>query len=110
MTPKITSVKQYEVTYSFDRYLPRQYPGPITLITETIIGMTRDGIAIAFLGATQEIDPSGQLVETTARYSAPSKGAIGRLNCRAQLPASASPQRTDTVEMESESQRVAITG
>lgn len=110
MPPEITSVTRYAVTYSFDGYLSGQDPDPVSLITETVTEMQRDGTAIAFLGATQEIDPSGQLIETTARYLASNKGTIGRLNCRACLPASGSPQRQDMVETESESQRVAVTG
>lgn len=110
MTPNITSKTRYVVTYSTDGYWSSQYPDIVSLITETVTKMQRNGIAIAFLGATQEIDSSGQLIETTARYTARSKGTIGWLNCRGRLPASGSPQRQDTVETDSESQRVAITG
>lgn len=109
MTPDMTSVTRYEVTYSFDGYLAVQCPDPVPLITESVADMQRNGIPLAFLGATQEIDPSGHPIETTVRFSAPSKGTIGRLNCRARLPASGSPQRQELGEPASERHRVAIT-
>ncbi|MEF8789683.1 MAG: hypothetical protein V5A61_06115 [Haloarculaceae archaeon] len=86
---------RYNVTYAFNGYLRGAYAEPVRLITETVAEMRREGVDIEFLGATQEINPSGQLIEATARYSAPSKGTVGRLNCRACLPASGPPQHEE---------------
>lgn len=109
-THKLTQMTQYIVTYSFDGYLYDQYSEPVSLIAETVSEMRRSGIDISLLGATQEYDPSGQLTETIAQYSASSKGTIGRLNCHACLPACGSPQRQSRVETESETSRIALTG
>jgi hypothetical protein len=101
---------RYTVTYSFDGYPHAQYRDPVSLITETVAEMQQNGTDIAFLGATQEFDPSGRVTRTTARYSASNKGAIGLLNCRARLPACGSPQRRSVVERDSEDSRGAVTG
>lgn len=83
----------YTATYAFNEYLQGQYREAVPLIIETVDELQREGLDIEFLGATQEIDGAGQLIRVTARYSAPSKGAIGRLNCEACLPASGPPLR-----------------
>lgn len=101
---------RYIVTYWFEGYPHSQHPEPVSLIAETVSDMQRAGIDIALLGATQEYDPSGRLTKTTAEYSAPTKGTIGRLNCRASLPACGSPQRQRSGGAESETSRIAITG
>lgn len=74
----------------------------------TVTEMQCDGIAIEFLGATQEIDAAGQLVDITARFAAPSKGTVGRLNCRGCLPASGPPQYENTDVTQLTDQGVAV--
>lgn len=103
-------LNHYTVTYAFDGYLRGESSEAVPLITGTVTEMQRDGIAIEFLGATQEIDAAGQLVEVTARYAAPSKGTIGRLNCRARLPASGPPRRESTDATESTDRGIAVAG
>lgn len=93
MTLETTATRQYSVTYTFNENLRQEHGDAVSLITETITEMQRDGIDIEFLGATQELNAVGRTIEVTARYTAPSKGTIGRLNCRARLPASAQPRR-----------------
>lgn len=83
----------YTVTYAFNGYLRGQYREAVSLIIETVDELQREGLDVEFLGATQEIDGAGHLIRVTARYSAPSKGVIGRLNCEAYLPASGPPLR-----------------
>lgn len=90
----------YTSTYAFNDYLRGEYSEPISLIEETVVQMQREGIDIEFLGATQRINGTGQLIECTARYAASSKGTVGQLNWRACLPASGPPQRDDTAESE----------
>jgi hypothetical protein len=86
------SRQRYTATYTFNGYLRGEYGKPIARISETAAEMRREGVDVEFLGATQEINAAGQLIAVTARYVAPSKGTIGRLNCRACLPASGSPR------------------
>jgi hypothetical protein len=100
----------YMVTYAFDGYIREECGEATSLIIETIAEMRRDGIDIELLGATQEINSVGQLIEVTASYAAPNKGTIGQLNCRACLPASGPPQPISNGETEPEGQPVAITG
>jgi hypothetical protein len=83
---------EYTVTYVFNGYLRGVYSESISRISETVAQLQREGVDIEFCGATQEINGAGQLISVTARYEAPSKGAIGRLNCRACLPATGPPQ------------------
>lgn len=83
---------EYTVTYAFNGYLQGEYSEAISLINETVAQLQREGVDIKFCGAIQTINSAGQLIRVTARYAAPSKGAIGRLNCRACLPASGPPQ------------------
>lgn len=104
------SMRRYTCVYTFNGYLREEYAEAISLITETIADMQHEGINIKFLGATQEVNSTGQLTELTARYAAPTKGAIGYLNYRACLPASGQPQREKRDATESESQEVAIAG
>lgn len=92
---------RYTATYAFNGYLRGEYSEAISRITETVAQMQRENIEIEFHGATQEINGAGQLIAVTARYEAPSKGAIGRLNCRACLPASGPPQPGETDVTES---------
>lgn len=94
----------YTNRYTFNGYLRGEYSKAISLIDDTVAEMQREGTDIEFRGATQEINAEGQLIEVTARYAAPSKGTVGRLNCRACLPASGSPQRERT-----EDRRMAVT-
>lgn len=101
--------KSYIVTYAFDGYMREECEEATSLVVETIAEMRRDGINIEFLGATQQINSAGQLIEVTARYAAPSKGTIGQLHCRACLPASGPPQPISNGETEPEGQPVAIT-
>lgn len=84
--------QRYTVTYAFNGYLNGAYAEAVERIDETVAAMRDEGIDIDFLGATQEINAAGQLVEMAARYEAPSKGEIGRLNCRACLPAAGGPR------------------
>jgi hypothetical protein len=85
--------QRYAVTYAFNGYLDGAYAEAIERIEEAVEQMRDEGERIDFLGATQEINAAGQLVEMSARYAAPNKGAVGRLNCRACLPASGGPRR-----------------
>lgn len=88
------------VTYAFDGSLNGAYAEAIERIREAEGRMSEEGERIDFLGATQEINAAGQLVEMSARYAAPSKGAVGRLNCRARLPATGGPKRETRNETE----------
>lgn len=110
MTFEITTTTQYSVSYVFSETLCGEYGDPVSLITETIAEMQCDGIDIEFLGATQELNAAGRITEVTARYTAPSKGTIGRLNCRARLPASAQPRRKKVNTSESVNHQLAVTG
>jgi hypothetical protein len=85
----------YTATYAFNGYLRGNYAEAVSLITETAARMRREGAEIEFLGATQEINGAGQLIEVTARYAAPTEGTVGRLNCRACLPATGPPRRNE---------------
>lgn len=96
MTDRTSQLNRYTVTYTFNSYLRGEYAKAIARIRETITELHREGVEITFLGATLEINGAGQLITTTARYEAPTKGTIGRLNCRARLPACGQPQREDT--------------
>lgn len=98
---------EYEVTYAFNGYLPTQNSDVFSLIDETVEALQQAGVDVEFRGATQEINAAGQLVEASARYRAPCKGTIGRLNCRARLPASGPPRRIQTTR-ESEAKRAAV--
>ena len=93
-----TAGRRYSVTYAFDSAHGESDEEPISLISETVAEMRDENVDIEFLGATQEVGPSGRTTELTARYSAPTEGTIGRLNCRASLPASGRPQRQRAVE------------
>lgn len=88
----------YRATYTFNGPRRRPLDEAISRIRGTVTGMQDEGIDIGFLGATGKIDTAGKIVEVTARYRAPSEGAIGWLNWRAGFPASGSPQRTDITE------------
>lgn len=87
-------VESYTATYAFNDNRRQTVDGIISSIRKTVMGMQDDGIDIELLGATGEFDVAGHVLELTARYTAPSKGTVGRLNTRAGLPASGSPQRT----------------
>jgi hypothetical protein len=99
---------KYYVVYAFDGYLWQECYEAISLVIETAAKMRRDGIDIEFLGATQRVDSTGQPIEITIRYAAPSMGAIGQLNCRACLPASGPPQPIPAREAASEDQPVVV--
>lgn len=88
----------YKATYTFNGNRRQPPDEAISRIRETVMDMQDGGIDIKFLGATGEIDSAGKAIEVTARYSASSEGTIGWLNWRAELPASGSPERTDTAE------------
>lgn len=92
--------QRYTVTYAFDGYLNGAYAEAIERIREAEGRMSEEGERIDFLGATQEINAAGQLVEMSARYAASSKGTVGRLNCRARLPATGGPKRETRSETE----------
>lgn len=98
---------RYTATYAYNGYLRGAYAESISRIRETAAEMRREGTDIEFLGATQRIDGDGQLIEVTARYEAPSKGAVGRLNYRACLPTSGSPRPVPRDGVESAGRRVA---
>jgi len=104
------SNSKYTATYAFNGYLRGEYAEPVSLISETVDRMREEGVDIAFLGATQKINGAGQLIELTARYDAPSQGTVGRLNCRACLPACGSPQRVGETDAASERGRTLLTG
>lgn len=88
-------VESYTATYAFNDHRRQTADEVVSCIRNTVVGMQDDGIDIELLGATGEIDVAGQVIELTARYTAPSKGAVGWLNTRAALPASGSPERND---------------
>jgi hypothetical protein len=104
------SNSKYTATYAFNGYLRGEYAEAIALISETVDEMQREGVDIAFLGATQKINGAEQLIELTARYDAPNKGTVGRLNCRACLPACGSPQCVDEVDVAAERGRTLLAG
>lgn len=97
--PPMTN-QRYTVTYAFNGYLNGAYAEAVERIDEAVARMRDEGESIDFLGATQEINAAGQLVEMSARYAAPNKGAVGRLNCRACLPATGGPRRETTSRTE----------
>lgn len=90
------AIARYTATYTFNGDRRQQPDEAISLIRETVRGLQGEGIDIEFHGATAEINVAGQVIELTARYTAPSKGTVGRLSTQAGLPASGSPQRTET--------------
>lgn len=92
------STERYAVTYAFDEDYGGSCPKPIKRIRETVGAMQRDELHIVFLGAVQVVDEAGLPRIVTARYEASSKGMIGLLNWRCELPACGSPQiiNTDT--------------
>lgn len=96
MVDRTTQLNRYTVTYAFDGYPRIEYAEAISRIRETIAELDREEVAITFLGATLEINAAAQLTAITVRYEARNKGTIGRLNCRAGLPACGQPQRNDT--------------
>lgn len=91
---------RYSVTYTFNGYLNGNYAQAVERVRDAVARLEREGTDIDFLGATQEINAAGQLIAMTARYAAPTKGAVGRLNCRACLPASGGPRREGTGDVE----------
>lgn len=97
---RATADSRYISTYTFNGYLRGEYAETILLIRETVAEMQRDGIDIEVLETTRRINETGQLIELTAHYAAPNKGAVGQLNWRACLPASGPPQRAATDESE----------
>lgn len=102
MSERPTQLNRYTVTYAFNGYPRVEYAEAISHICETIAELHREGGRIAFLGATLEINGTGQRSTITTRYEAPNKGTIGWLNCRAQLPACGQPQREDANTTESD--------
>lgn len=103
------SMKHYTVAYEFNNF-HHEEDNPIPMITETVAKMEQNGIDIEFLGANLEIDDHGQIVAVTVRYTAQSKGTIGRLNCRTDLPASGPPQLTFRDETAIDSRPVPVAG
>jgi hypothetical protein len=101
---------RYTVTYAFNGYLRGNRESVVSLITETVSEMQQQGIDIEFLGATKEVNASGELQTATVRYSAPRKRTIARLNCRACLPSSGSSQRHARDETESADRRATALG
>ena len=91
-------MNRYDVTYAFDDTARKEYSDPIKVITATVSSMQNENIEIDFLGAIQEINANGDSVKVTARYTASTKGEIGRCNCRAQLPASGPPKSSREID------------
>lgn len=102
MSERTGELNRYTVTYAFSGYLRQEYTEAISRIRTTIEELHREEAEIAFSGATLDINEASQLITITARYEAPNKGTIGRLNCRAGLPACGQPQREDTDTTESD--------
>lgn len=101
---------EYTVTYAFNGYLRGEYSEAISRISETVAQLQREGVDVEFCGATLNINGTGQLITVSARYEAPSKGAIGRLNCRGCLPASGPPQDDGKEVSQSAIRHGALTG
>lgn len=101
---------EYTVTYAFNGYLRGEYSEAISRISETVAQLQREGVDIEFCGGTLNINSAGQLITATARFEAPSKGAVGRLNCRACLPASGSPEVDGNETSQSARRRGVLTG
>lgn len=109
MHPKLrghrTDVEEsYRVTYAFNGHRCQTVDEAVSRIRETVGRMQEEGLDIELLGASGEVDTADHGIEVTARYAAPSKGTIGRLNTRARLPASGSPQRSGSKNTQSTKQ------
>lgn len=87
------STATYAVTYVFDTATNAASDDTATLLDAVATELRRDGVPIEFRGGTQRLDADGRVVEMTARFDARTKGAVGRLNCRGELPASGQPTR-----------------
>lgn len=95
MSDQTTQLDRYAVTYAFNGYLRGDYAEAVSRIRNTIEELHREQREIEFCGATLEINRAGQLITATAWYEAPNKGTIGRVNCRARLPACGQPERAE---------------
>lgn len=100
-------MRRYSVTYGYNGYLRGKYHKCIDAVTDAIEELQAEDVDVEFLGATQEINGAGQLVEVTVRFAAPTKGTLGRLNCRGCLPACGPPRRLSETEQELSGRRVA---
>ena len=81
----------YKVTYAFGKSARTEYRHPVATIIGAVRRMQNEDIEIEFVGGTQEVNANGYPIEVTARFTAPTKGTIGRWNCRTGLPASGPP-------------------
>ena len=82
--------KKYIATYSLDS-ITTSNGHVVDSIIDTVETLKEEGVPIDFLGAKQTLDADGSVVEITAQFTAPTKGTVGRLNVRGQLPACSTP-------------------
>ena len=101
MPTALTTPRRYAVTYTFTHGLHAS-PPPLARIMDAVAAIQATGVAIEFRGATQEIDATGTVVAVTVRFEAPTKGAIGRLNCCGGLPAAGQPRLLESATTLSE--------
>jgi hypothetical protein len=92
-TDDTAALNRYLVSYGFDEHRWDGHHDAIESVLRAVAGLQRKGVEIRFLGATQQLNATGRVVDITARYAAPNKGTVGRLNFRARLPANGAPQR-----------------
>jgi hypothetical protein len=87
------TTNRYTVTYVFADSWRGAHTDVVSVITDTVVALRREGVDVELLGSTRNVGGQNEPTEVVARYAAPTKGAIGRLNWRANLPASGPPQR-----------------
>lgn len=108
MLDRTNKPDRYAVTYAFNGYLRGEYADPVSRIRDIIAELQREEVEIEFLGATLELNGSGQLIRAIVRYEAPTKGTVGRLNCRACLPACGEPQHEEADPTECDDRDVGV--
>lgn len=80
--------RRYVVTCSFDESVNANGRDAIDSFFEAIDSLRDEGIEIIHAESTFRSDHRGRLTEMEARIDAPTEGCVGRLACRARLPAS----------------------
>lgn len=79
---------RYVVTCSFDESVNANGREALDRLFETILSLREEGIEIIHAESTLRSDHRGRVTEMEARIDAPTQGSVGRLACRARLPAS----------------------
>lgn len=87
-TPRGDGLWTYEVTYAFRGHLRGRHETAVDRARAELSSLRGEGVAVAFRGATLDLDAAGRVVTATARFEAPDEGAVARLNYRAMLPVS----------------------